>query len=141
MEVNKLLGIIFILGACFVVFFNHGLTGAVVGILSWNYIDLIALAVLVAGILLFLYENKLERNIASEILKSGTVITDPKKIKKIAKEMGYKEGREVKEGYQIISHGHPLTVIPHHHISSGVYRNIMKALSSGESSFRKYSHA
>ncbi len=145
MRWKKLSGMLLILSACFIVFLNHGFTGAVIGLLfsSIGYSDLAALVMLVAGILLHLHgnhEGTLEKNIAADILKSGAVITDPKKIEKIARKMGYEE-KEVKEGHQIIYNNHPLTVIPRHNISKGVYYSIMKALSSGESNFRKYSHA
>ena len=92
--------------------------------------------VLIGGMLLMSRANS-GKNLAQIAKESGAIITDGKKLKKIAKKMGY-EGREVKEGYQILDlGGTPLTVIPHHNISSGVYRSIITALATGESSFRK----
>lgn len=141
---KEMLGLLLILGACFIIILNHGFktTGAVIGLLfsSVSYSDFIALIMLVIGILFHIHGgDSLEKNLAADILKSGKMIDKPKEIERIAKKMGYEE-REVKEGCQIIYNGHPLTVIPRHHISPGVYKSIMKALSTGESSFRRYSH-
>ena len=78
-----------------------------------------------------------ESNLAKKVLESGAVIQDPTKIKKIARKMGY-FGRDVKEGYQVLDQENkPLTVIPRHNISKAVYREIMKSLSTEESSFRR----
>lgn len=128
-----------ILSVCIFSFNAFKLTGGVIGVFSES-LNLIAFVFLIVGLTISLREPR-EGNLASEILRSGAVITDPKKIKKIAGKIGY-YGREVKEGYQILDEsGKPLTVIPRHHISQGVYRNIMKSLSTGESSFRKYQSA
>jgi len=52
---------------------------------------------------------------------------------------GYEIGREVREGYPVFDkNGKHITTIPYHHISCGVSRGIIKALSTGESSFRRY---
>jgi hypothetical protein len=132
----KVLGFIFILMSFAIISANIILTGAVIGTFHTNIPSIIALAFFVAGIILF--EEAKEGNLAARILKSGAIITDPKKIEKIARRMGYDEIRFVKEGRQILHDGRPLTVIPHHPLSAGVYRSIMKSLSSGEPSFRRY---
>lgn len=92
---------------------------------------------LVGGLALFLASK--EGNLAKKVLESGAVITNSKKLKKIARKMGY-EGREVKEGYQVLDYkDKPLTVIPNHKdVSKRVYYSVMKALSTGESNFGSY---
>lgn len=110
---------------------NLKFTGAVVGISSGG-LNIISLVFLVFGSALFLHGNSLEE-LAKKIKQAS-----PKEIKQIANKMGYHDGREVKEGYQIYNHqGKVLTVIPRHNISPGVYHNIKEALLTGESNFRK----
>lgn len=138
---KRFFGLTLVLVSILILSFNLTPTAAAIGTSSSNSLNIIALITLIIGLVLFLGDS-LERNLALETLKSGAVITDPRKIEKIARKMGYNEGREVKEGYQILDeHGKPLTVIPRHNISGGVYRNIMKSLSTGESTFRRYSRA
>ncbi len=137
--IKKIIGGILIL-ASLAFLINQNFTGAIIGT-SYISFNLVALAAFIIGIILFIHEIGVKKNLAAQILKSGAIIDDPKKILKIARKMGYDEGREVKEGYQILSHNHPITVVPHHHLSPGVSRNILKTLSSGESNFRRYAHA
>ncbi len=138
---RRFFAIALILASLFLLSFNLTPTAAVIGTPFSGSLNIASLIMLVAGLVLFIIEGEHERNLAFETLKSGAVITDPRKIEKIARKMGYTEGREVREGYQILDdRGKPLTVIPRHNISGGVYRGIMKALSTGESTFRKYSH-
>ena len=138
MKINKPVGLALMLSAFLIIISKVAITGAAMGISSINYLDFIALAFFVSGILFFIHGGI--ENLAAETLKRGGVITSTKEIIHLAKKMGY-EGKEVREGYQIINHGHPLTVIPHHRqLSPGVSRSILKALSSGESSFRRYAH-
>jgi len=141
MRKKRFLGLTIVLVSILILSFNLTPTAAVIGASFPSFLNIIALIILVIGLVLFLADS-LERNLALEVLRSGAVITDPRKIEKIARKMGYSQGKEVREGYQVLDEqGKPLTVIPRHHISGGVYRNIMKSLSAGESTFRKYSHA
>jgi hypothetical protein len=130
-------GLSLIIASIFLFAFNaFTFTGAAIGVFSQSS-NLVALAFLILGLALSLREQQ-EGNLASELLRSRAVITDPKKLIRTAEKMGYDE-RNVKEGYQILGeNGKPLTVIPRHHISNGVSKNILKALSTGESSFRRY---
>lgn len=84
-------------------------------------------------------EKRLQENLARDILKRGRVLSKPREIKKVVDQMGY-DYRKTKEGLQVLDrNGRPLTVIPKHPtISYGVYKNIMKALATGESNFRRY---
>jgi hypothetical protein len=134
MKKERFFGIVFILFSFFVLSLNLNFTGAVVGVSSGS-LNFIAIIFLVVGSALLIHENKLEK------LISHKFIDDPRRIKQIAQKMGYHDGREVKEGYQILKKGKPLTVIPRHHISKGVYHSIMNALSTGESNFRNYKSA
>jgi len=110
---------------------NLQFTGAVVGISSGS-LNVIALVFLVVGSALFLHGNNLSE-LTKKIMQSS-----PKKIRQIANEMGYHEGREAKEGYEIIRNRKILTVIPRHdHISLGVSHDIAKDLYTGEPSFRR----
>ncbi len=138
MNKKRFFGIAFIILSFLIVLFNVSLTGAVIGTSFSNISSLVAVIFFIVGILL-IKGSKLE-NLAKKIMDSGAVITDPKKLKKIAIKMGY-EGRNVKEGYQILDENKkPLTVIPNHNVSTGVYRSIIKSLATGNSSFRRYSH-
>jgi len=137
MQKRKILGLILLIFSIFIIPFNRKFTGAIIGAKISMGINVISIILLVIAIILLTKFN-LERNLAQETLRSGAVITDPKKIIKIARKMGYDSGREVKEGYQVLNHGKPLTVIPRHRVSQGAYRKIMKSLSSGESNFRRY---
>jgi len=142
MRKKRFFGLTLIFVAFLIILFNISFTGAVIGIAPSNSLSLIALVFFIVGLILIIKEGKLEKNLAQEVLKSSAIITDPKKIKKIARKMHY-EGRNVKEGYQILDeYGKPLTVVPLHKVSGGVYRNIMKALSTGKPNFRieRYSH-
>ena len=141
MKKRKILGIVFVVCSMFVVMFNLKITAAIIGTSLAVGINLLAIILMIWGIVL-LSKINLETNLAQQTLQSGAVITNPRKIIKIAKKMGYDSGKEVKEGFQILDDsGKPLTVVPKHHISSGVYRSIMKSLSSGESNFRRYKPA
>lgn len=136
MEKRKILGIVLFLIGGFLIFNSFsGMTGFVVAEnIEKNISSIIGLMLVIGGIVLFVRGK--EGNLALEIKKSGAIITNPKKLRKISNKMGY-EGRLVKEGYQVLNNGRPLTVIPNHNISTGVYRSIINALSTGESNFRK----
>ncbi len=139
---EKILGMALILISFLIISLNISLTGAIIGSFRSDYPSIMALAIFIVGIILFLEENRLERNLASDILKKGGVITDPKEIIHIAVKSGY-HGREVKEGYEVLDkYGKPLTVIPHRHISKGVSKEIIKTLATGKSKFkeRRYMH-
>jgi hypothetical protein len=111
------------------------ITSFVIGDRLRNTFPIFGIIFMVGGTILFLAGK--ESNLAKKVLESGAVIQDPKKIKKIARKMGYL-GRDVKEGYQILDRENkPLTVIPRHNISGAVSKEIMKSLFTGESSFRK----
>ena len=132
----------FFTGIFILVSSQSGMTGNVVSERVSSVSSILSLVLIVGGIL-FMAEGreKKEGNLAQKILDSGAIITDSRKLRKlankIAKQQGY-SGREVKEGYQILdANGNPLTVIPKSHISKGVYYNIMGALATGESNFRK----
>lgn len=124
-----------------------GITGHVVSEQTGKGIgSILGLAFVIGGLLLFALEIQerrkeggLERNLAQEILKSGKVMLETRKLKRLANRMGY-DHREVREGYQVLGYGGgPITVIPNHRrVSIGVYRNIVRALATGESSFRRH---
>jgi len=138
MKSKRIIGLSLVFLSVFALLFNLRITGAVIGTNFPIGLNFIALVFLIVGLVFFI-NGGLERNLAQEKLESGAVITDPKKIKKIAKKMGYDSGREVREGYEILDDsGKPITVIPNHQLSRGVYKNIMKSLSTGESNFRNY---
>ncbi len=141
MKVGKLLGILFIIFSVATLAFNFKVTGAVIGVAPWRFVNWISLIFLIVGLGLII-ESDLEKDLAAEALKSGAIITDPRKILKMAHKMGYYDGDNVREGHQILDNsGKVLTVIPRHHLSGGVYRSIMKSLSTGKSSFRQYQHS
>lgn len=123
-----------------ILLFNLTPTGAVVGVGFSASLNLIALITFILGLALFLIHS-LEINLAKEILSRGGVITNSRELIRIARKMDYGE-RQVKEGFQVLNeYGKPITVIPNHpNVSPGVSRNVLKALSTGESSFRKYAH-
>ena len=104
--------------------------------------SIFGLVFIICGILIFVSSREVkEGNLAKQLLENGAIVQDSKKLRKIAKKVGKQEGyfgREVEEGYQILNKNKkPLTVIPRHNISAGVYRSIMNALVTGESNFRK----
>lgn len=141
MKREKIFGILFIIFSLTTLSLNLKITRAVVGTEKIG-INIISLIFLIIGLAFFMYESGIERNLAREVLEQGRFISDPRKIKQIAHKMGYTNGKEVKEGYEILkTNGKPLTVIPRHNISKGVYYNIMESLSSGESNFRNYRRA
>ncbi|MBS3094680.1 hypothetical protein J4474_03370 [Candidatus Pacearchaeota archaeon] len=127
-------GILFLVGIILILNSFSEITGfAVVGNINFTEGSILGIVLIIAGIYLFAVGN-LEKNLG--YFEKGAVITDPRKLKKIAKRIGY-NGREVKEGYQILNEkGKPVTVIPRH-ISKGVYFNIREALLTGQSNFRK----
>ncbi len=127
---EKFFGILFTISSLIIISFNTKVTGAVIGI-SKNNLNFISLIFLIFGIALFLHGNKLE-DLARKIKQAS-----PAEIRRIANKMGYKEGREVKEGYQVIYNENPLTVIPHHNLSRGVRYSIAKSLITGKSTFRQ----
>ena len=117
---KKLIGAVLILtGFIFILNSFSGITGfAVAESVRKIPSSIIGIVLIVGGALVFLRGK--ESNLALEVKKSGAIITNPGKLKKIAHEMGYK-GRKVKEGYQILDKdGKPLTVIPKHNIPPGV---------------------
>ena len=81
-----------------------------------------------------------KKNLAQLTLDSGKVVTKRMELLKIArktsKDRDY-EFREVKEGTQVTYNGKPLTVIPHHaDINKYTAKQIIRALATGQSSFR-----
>lgn len=100
--------------------------------------SILGLIFIIAGAALFLVEGGLEKTLAQIVRESKAVITDPRKLKKIARKSGYTIGREVKEGTKVYDkENHYITVIPRHKISIGVYKNIINSLATGKSSFRQ----
>ncbi len=146
MRWKKFLGIFLIALSFIITLSNLTILGAVIGSTASSSLSFLSILFLAIGIALVLVEKEggLEKTLAQQILGSGAIITNPKKLRKIARKSGYKDGKEVREGYQVFDYeGNPLTVIPNHNISKGVYRSIIKALATGESSFRReesYSH-
>lgn len=130
MKTEKFFGTLLTISALSIFVFNLRLTGAVVGI-SYENLNFPALIFLITGLALFLHGNRLE-------LLSKKIIDKPEELQRISHRLGY-NGRQVKEGYQIIDgEGRPLTVIPRHGpITTGTYHNIRRALMSGEPNFRK----
>ncbi|MCK5625119.1 hypothetical protein KAI04_04735 [Candidatus Pacearchaeota archaeon] len=131
-----LIGFVFIINSSF-----KSITGNIIqeGIhLSGSILGFVFL---IAGLVLFLASKKaggLEKNLAKQILASGKILSKPREFKKIALEMNYNFGKEVKEGTQILDkYGKILTVIPKHNISKRVYHSILKAFSTGESNLRR----
>jgi len=93
----------FLIGCVFVLNSFFGVTGFIIAeFVGKRTGSLIGLAFIIIGILLFL-RGRLEHSL--DLFKSRGIITDPKKLKKVAgriiKQRGY-PGREVKEGYQIL---------------------------------------
>lgn len=128
--------ILFFIGFIFILNSLSGMTGfAIAESIGKIPSSIIGLIFIIGGILLFVRGK--ESNLALEVKKSGAIITDPRRLRKIANKMGY-EGRWVKEGYQVLGkNGRPLTVIPNHNISTGVCRSVIDVLSTGKSNFRK----
>ena len=132
----------FLIGCVFVLNSFFGVTGFIIAeFVGKRTGSLIGLAFIIIGILLFL-RGRLEHSL--DLFKSRGIITDPKKLKKVAgriiKQRGH-SGREVKEGYQILDkRNKPLTVIPRH-ISKGVYFGIRDALLTGEPNFRRTNYS
>ena len=133
---RKFFGAILIVVSFLLVSLNtFKLTGGVVGVFSLS-LNLIALTFLILGLALSIRREPHEGNLATQILKSGAVETDSRKLRRIAKESGY-EIVFAKEGYQILDKDRkPLTIIPYHHITTGVSKEIIKSLSTGISVFR-----
>lgn len=127
---KKFLGIFMMISSFAIFLFNPKISGAVVGI-SYSKLNFVSLVFFIVGMILFAHKSGLEE------LTTKKFIDNPQELKRIANKMGYKEGREVKEGYQILYKGKPLTVIPRHNISPGVYRSIKEALITGEPNFRR----
>jgi hypothetical protein len=127
---EKFFGISLTISSLVILSFNTSVTGAVIGI-SQNNLNFISLILLILGCALFLHGNNLE-DLAKKIKQASSA-----EIRRIANKMGYKEGREVKEGYQIIYNENPLTVIPHHNPSKGVRYSIAKSLITGKPTFRQ----
>lgn len=132
-----------LIGAILILNSLSGITGFVISQQLENTPSLFfGIILFVGGLALFVLEAReggLEKNLARDILKSGKVLSKSREIKKVVDQMGYNY-RETKEGLQVLDkNGRPLTVIPKHPtISFGVYKSIMKALATGESSFRRY---
>lgn len=144
MQMEKIIGaLMFFIGTILILNSFSGITGFVVAESIGKGISSILGFALIVGGILFMAEGREEKegNLAQKILDSGAIILDPRKLRKIAKKISRQQkyfGKEVKEGYQILdANGNPLTVIPHNHISKGVYHNIMEVLATGESNFRK----
>ena len=135
--------VLFWIGVAFILNSFSGITGYVVAEeIGKSVSSILGLVFVVGGLALFIRGNKLKTSLAEEVKKSGVVITNPKKLVSLAKQIGY-PGRNRKEGYQVLDlRGVPITIIPRHRsIKKGTYRGIITALSTGESSFRRtYSH-
>lgn len=142
MDYKKTLGILFALAGMILIFDPLRITGFVIAENIGGEINsVLGLVFVIGGIIFFMagrtWEGGLELNLAQKILKSRKILEHPREIKSIATQMGY-GWRAVKEGYQILNKdGTPLTVIPKHNVAKGTYYGIMKALATGESSFRK----
>ncbi len=141
MKTSRIISLLLVLfGFIFVFNSLSGITGnIIIEKFDEQVSSIFGLVLILLGLIVFL--SGLEKNLAQEVMESGAVITDPRKLRKIATRMGY-SGRNVKEGYQILDRaGKPLTVIPRH-LKYGTYKSIIEALATGESSFRKraYSH-
>lgn len=135
-EFQKISGIILIAaGIVLVLNSSPGITGFIISeFISRGASSALGLVFIVGGILLFLRGK--ESNLALEVKKSGAILTNPKKLIKIAGKMGY-QGRMINEGYQVLDEKRkPLTVIPSR-ISKGVFYDIIDALSTGMPNFRK----
>lgn len=103
--------------------------------------SVLGLVFIVFGIVLFLAEKEggLEKTLAQQILESRRFDPKTKFLKKVARKSGYYFGVEVKEGTPVYDiKKNYITVIPHRkEVSIGVYWSIIKALATGESSFRQ----
>lgn len=144
MRKNQIVGFIFlILGGILILNTFSGISGYIIieeiPVSSSGFFGLVFLLV---GIILVLMEGGLEKiTYAQEIKASGAIITSPRKLIKIAKKSGYTViKRKGGEGSRVLKpDGSNLTDIPRHNISTNVYRSIITALATGESSYRKRS--
>lgn len=123
-----------------------GLTGAVIGTERAGSIGSIIGVILIIGGLVGMMveegrlEKEIKKNSAQILLDRGGSSCKARDIIRVAKEMNYILDEEHKEGTRVYgSDNNIITVIPNHKtLSIGVYKNILKALSSGKSNFRKY---
>ena len=143
MEKRKIIGTTLILIGSVIIFSSFSsMTGfSIANSVEKDLGSILGFGFVIGGILVFMARKQKEGNLAKQILKDGGVIQSSRKLRRISKKVEKQEGysgREVKEGYQVLGKdGNPLTVIPSHDVSVGVYRSIMGALATGKSSFRK----
>jgi|TARA_Y100000310_G_C20586980_1_gene765940 hypothetical protein len=137
MKPKKILGISFILLGVIISVSNLSITGAVIGSSLSNYFSFLAIAFLLVGVLLMMASR--DRNYAQEILDRGVYENRTRKLKKIARKMGYELEGGHKEGTRVYNDETVLTVIPHgkevH--GTGTQKSILEALATGISSFRR----
>ena len=141
MKKKQFLGLVFVVISLIVLISNFSITGAVIGTSSSNSLSLIAVIFLVVGLALV---SQRERNYAQEILEQRRYVDDTRKLKKIARKMGYSLMEGYKEGTRVYNRNEVLTVIPNHRKieGRGTVKSILEALATGESSFRKrHAHA
>jgi len=143
-SISLLIGIVLILNSF------SGITGfAIAQEISTTPSFIFGLILFLGGLVLLASDRRESKeggleNRAQRILKSGARLST-KKLKKLARQMGY-EGRDAgREGYRIFKpDGTILTDIPKHNgdLPDGTYYSILTALATGESSFRKrnYEH-
>jgi len=138
MEKKRILGFVFIILSIGITISNITTTGAVIGTSLSNYFSIVAIVLLIVGIILI---SSRDRNYAQEILDNKRYVDKEKEIKSIAKKMGYYIEEAHREGTKVYNEkgGDIITVIPHHRrgIKKGTSRNILEALASGESNFKK----
>jgi len=129
-----ILGLILILNSSLI-----SITGNVIGGEIKAGGSILGFVILAGGLALLLArkEGGLE-NRASQILKSGKIVTKARELRKIVLEMGYTLGKEKTEGTQVLtSDGRYLTIIPKGpEVSKPTYYSIIKALATGEPSLR-----
>lgn len=121
------------------IFNSTGITGAVIGTPLGNSISFLAAVCFILGLVLMTYELR-RKNYAEEILKQGRYVDDTRELKSIARKCGYRLDEGHREGTRIIKDdGEVLTVIPNHRRieGRGTVRGILKALATGESTFRQ----
>ncbi len=136
-ELLMILGLFIILNATLL-----GITGfAIGGFESPRVSTFFGLVFIIVGMAVFLAnkEGKLEKTLAQQVLENRKVDPKVRFIKKVARKSGYVLEPNVKEGTPVYDQrGEYITVIPKgNKVRTGTYWSIIKALASGESSFRK----
>ena len=138
----KILGVLFFVkGAILFLLFYYGMTGFVVmENISSRTGSVLALALVIGGVLIFMAGKRGTPDYATAILEQRRYIDSARKLARIATRSGYQLEGGFKEGTRVTQGGDVITVIPNHRkVSRGVSRSILEALSSGISSFRRTS--